>query len=281
MASKYLERYKALMKSGEAFSFTIAVGRVGEKVFKGFDGDVILTLAFDDYFRGEKMGGNELERRTINKVGKPVEVVVTGIDEEHGIVTTSHSAIAQTIEMKAKAEIDEGIVKGRPVVRQAKVFHTFGRGANSGAFVDLGAGLTGVIWVHDWSREFTPDINTVAKYGDMIDVAVIGPDDSKTRADYKCSRALTMGNVWKGIDKRYHKDDIVTVRCIDHWQEAFCGRLPNCPEINVKIRRPAKEKLEVLIGGLYVCKVQRASEGNRKFEVWPIRLLDAPEDNAE
>ncbi len=273
MASKYLNKYKTLLKSGEAFSFNVAVGRLQQKAFKAFDGDVTIVLSFEDYFRGEKLGGNELERRVVNKTGNPIEVVVTDIDEEKGIVTTSHSAIAQTIERKARAEIDAGIASGKPVIRRAKVFHMFGRGANSGAFVDLGAGLIGVIWVHDWSKEFTPDINIVANQGDMIDIAVIGPDDSETRADYKCSRALTMGDAWENIDQVYQKDDIVTVRCIDHWHEAFCGRLPNTPEINVKIRRPAKEKLEVLVGGLYVCKVQRVSKCNRKFEVWPIRQL--------
>ncbi len=273
MASKYLNKYKAFLKSGEAFSFNIAVSRIKERVFKGFDGDVIIMLSFDDYFGDEKFGDNELERRAINKAGNPVEVVVTGIDEEKNIVTTSHSAIAQTIGIKARAEIDGGIAKGKPVIKRAKVFRIFGRGTNSGAFVDLGAGLVGVVWVHDWSKEYTPDISIVAKPGDMIDVAVIGTDESKTRADYKCSRALTIGDAWKNIGNMYHKDDILTVRCIDHWQESFCGRLPNIPEINVRIRRPAKEKLEVLVGGLYVCRVRRVSEDNRKFEVWPIRQL--------
>ncbi len=272
-----IEKYKALLKSGETFSFNVINADLVTKTLKGVDGDVAIHLDLDDYY-GRKIEENEIRFRAANVVGNPVEVVVTDVDEEKLIVKTSYSVIAKKLTEREKKLIDDGIKKGKPVTRRARVYHVFGQGAMAGCFVYLGSGLTGVIWVHDWSREYTVELTEEVKVGDEFDVVVYGANDSKVRVDYKCSRAETMKDPWLGIGKLYHRGDLCSVRCVGRWKEGYVGKLPSAPEINVRMRRVPKDKLGIYVGGTYICEVTRVSEEAHKFEVWPLRLLDTPDD---
>jgi small subunit ribosomal protein S1 len=87
-----------------------------------------------------------------------------------------------------------------------------------GAFVDIGAGVEGMVHVSElsWSRVEEP--KDVVKVGDPIRVKVIGikPAEGKERGRIALSAKQLQGNPWESVQDRFKAGDIVegkVVRC--------------------------------------------------------------------
>lgn len=280
-SDKKLDYYKSKLNEDKTISFSADIADMSSGQFKTLDGDITLVLNFKDVFKGE-LSKESLRYKAIGMVGRPIDVTVSSIDEEQRIVTVTKNTYVARRESNARQKIEEGLLKNEPVTMKARVFYVFGKGDNSGALVGLiGTGLTGIIWLREWSTEYTSDVNMVAKVGDEFDVKVVGKNDSTQRADYKCSRAAAMASPWIGIEDFYKRGDIVAVKVVDHWQENFCGRVPNYPEINVKVQNPKADKVKVYVGGVYACEVVRASEKGHAFIARAIKFLHLADDEGD
>jgi len=211
-------------------------------------------------------------------------VKIIDVDRKNKKVVVSHVAAQEQVRPDVLSAIDKELKEGRPFRTQAIVLF-FSKG-NTIAFLNiLGIGIQGIIHVSEWSEGYTKSISSVAKKGDLIDVAITAHSkNSKTEnPQYECSRRLIIkeSNPWTNIEERVPLHTNVVVRCIDKAGRNFLGKIEGEEELTIFGHYPDKpsittgEPIVIRQGGVYTCFVSAVSEKKRVLRVRVIDEIDA------
>ena len=278
-----IEDYKELIGSKDLLNVVFSAAKNQEEIFCAYDEDgVELQLPYKEYFRGSSSNKEENQKRAAGAIRSAKNVIVKSVDEENNIVTVSYLG-ALAVERKiAQNNIDKKLEAGEYVRTQGNVIDVRGSGKQSFAIIRFkNSNLKGILWCDRWSPAYIEDLKDKVFVGMEVEVDIIERNESKVepRCRYICARDTVVGDVWKGIESRYHKDDIVNVKCESPWGRFFAGSITGEKELAVRMLVPQKkegvEPLLIVPGFVYQCVVAAVHEENHTFRVRPIRICNA------
>lgn len=188
-------------------------------------------------------------------------VKVTGIDALKKMVYVSH----QVARMEKRPEIEVQlqnylaakdktpiIVKGKVLKIQTK--NVKGEIVDTGVWLDLcGVGIPAFIYVGNWKRTFTETLRGKASYGDIVDVVVLERVERKNGMYYySCSRKELVQDPWEDqtLGEKYHKGDIVKIRCLSKRENNWFGEINGLSDIQVFAEYPSQKHDFAIVPGM-------------------------------
>jgi len=125
-------------------------------------------------------------------------------------VVLSRRAILEEQRKEEAAAVRATVVEG--AIRQGRVIGL----APFGAFVDIGAGVTGLVHVSELSHGHITQVDQAVQVGLAVDVKVLGIDDKKGRISLSVRQAQK--DPWDGVDERFQVGQVYpgTVRRSSH-----------------------------------------------------------------
>ena len=183
-----------------------------------------------------------------------------------------HEYVRKSNELN-RNKIVEDFENGKEVVVNAKITGIHGEGARSFALLRFNeSGLRGYVDCRDWSTGYTADVRFAAKVGDFIKVKVVEKNKSSLKADFRCSRALALGDPWEGIGEKLHRKDVVNVKIGGKWNGGFSGMIEGFPDITPWVALPDKHEFRLVPGLIYQCEITSLYEESKSMRVRPLRL---------
>lgn len=93
---------------------------------------------------------------------------------------------------------------------------------NFGAFIDLGAGKTGLVHISEVSNGYVKDIHDVLSVGDEVTVKVISVnDDGKIGLSIRKAQEQPAESGEESRPKKYQQKDPVTTEIVQHRKNLF------------------------------------------------------------
>lgn len=251
-----LKKYQNAYQSGEylmlsfarADSVTGDLSLVDEDITVIMPSDQISGKPYDLRFRAQKLEDVYC-------------VKVTGIDAPKKVVYVSHQAarmekrpeiedqLEKYLAAKAKMPI---IVKGKVLKIQTK--NIKGEIVDTGVWLDLcGVGIPAFIYVGNWKRTFTETLRGKASYGDIVDVVVLERVERKNGMYYySCSRKELVQDPWEDqtLGEKYHKGDIVKIRCLSKRENNWFGEINGLSDIQVFAEYPSQKHDFAIVPGM-------------------------------
>jgi len=272
-----LEDYKEAMKNKELLNVTFSVANNTEHIFIFNDGDIELRMEYKEFFISTNDDETN-ERQSAGAIRKPKTVLVKRIDEESRIVYVSYiDAMKMEREEKVK-EIDARLEAGERIRVKGKVIDVRGEKNRSYAVISFnGSTVRGIVWCNHWSPSYTIELRGKDLIGKEVEVLIVEKikNTRATHASYVCVRDVLMDDIWKGIEDKYHKGDVVNVMCVEKWGDVYAGTIEGENEMKVRMVMPDKKTsngLMLVAGLIYQCTVIHVNEKEKKFRVRPERL---------
>ena len=207
------------------------------------------------------------------RLSEEIEVFITSVDEENGIVNCSRDSIRALMKERETKEIDEYLAKkkGNFYVIKGRVAAVFGRGSNSHVKLLTESGLKLIMHCSEWSYDYIEDLHDHVKIGEEYDVAIIHRDKEEKDTDYVVSRRPVLPNPWADIEKKVKVGDIVVGRIVGRRKGSFNARIEGLDGITALSLFPDKDKkLRLVNGGRYQCEVLRVGENPRTLIIKPF-----------
>lgn len=276
-----MEEYKAFMKNKTLLNVAFSAARNQDEIFCAYDEDgVELRLPYKEYFMRADKEQNKLQ--TASVIRNPKNVIVKSVDMDKRIVTVSYLGALAMERQEAQKKIDTKIDKGEDVRVRGIIIDVRGSGKQSFAVIRFrDSNLKGLLWCNRWSPTYIADLKDKAAVGMEVEVDIVGYNKSKVepRCRYVCARDVVIGDIWEGIEKKYHKDDILNVKCEGPWVSFFAGSIAGEAELPIRMLAPkqkeGRQPLFLVPGLTYQCIVIGVSEENHTFRVMPLRLCNA------
>jgi small subunit ribosomal protein S1 len=187
--AKRLESWARLEKAHE--DKEIVKGIVDGKVKGGF------TVAIDNI--RAFLPGSLVDSRSQNEQleGKELEFLVIKLDKERNNVVVSRRAVLDEDDSVNRDEVLANLEEGKIVKGKVKNLTDYG------AFVDLGAGVDGLLHITDmaWKRVKNP--GEVVTVGEEIEVKVLKFEKERQRVSLGLKQLTA--DPWTDVDKRYPK----------------------------------------------------------------------------
>ncbi len=251
-----LKKYQNAYQSGEylMLSFTRADSVTGDLSL--VDEDITVIMPSD------QINGKPYDLRfRAQKLDDVYCVKVTGIDALKKMVYVSH----QVARMEKRPEIEVQlqnylaakdktpiIVKGKVLKIQTK--NVKGEIVDTGVWLDLcGVGIPAFIYVGNWKRTFTETLRGKASYGDIVDVVVLERVERKNGMYYySCSRKELVQDPWEDqtLGEKYHKGDIVKIRCLSKRENNWFGEINGLSDIQVFAEYPSQKHDFAIVPGM-------------------------------
>ena len=276
-----MEDYKALMKGKKLLNVAFSAAKNQDEVFCAYDDDgVELRLPYKEYFMRQDKEQNK--RQAASVILTPRNVIVKSVDMDKRIVMVSYLGALALERQEAQKNIDAKLDQNENVRVRGVVIDVRGSGKQSFAVIRfMDSNLKGLLWCNRWSPTYIEDLKGKAAVGMEVDVDIVAYNKSRVepRCRYICARDVVIGNIWEGIEEKYHVGDILNVKCEGPWNQFYVGSLAGEKELPVRMLIPPKKDGEAqlfLVPGLtYQCKVIGVGESNHTFRVVPLRLCNA------
>ena len=251
-----LKKYQNAYQHGEylMLSFSRADSVTGDLSL--VDEDITVTMPSD------QISGKPYDLRfRAQKLDDVYCVKVTGIDVSKKMVYVSH----QAARMEKRPEIEEQLQKyltakvKTPVIVKGKVLkiqtkNVKGEMVDTGVWLDLcGVGIPAFIYVGNWKRTFTETLRGKASYGDIVDVMVLERVERKNGMYYySCSRKELVQDPWEDqtLGEKYHKGDIVKIRCLSKRENNWFGEINGLSDIQVFAEYPSQKHDFAIVPGM-------------------------------
>lgn len=223
-------------------------------------------------------------------------VKVTAVDSAKKIVYVSH----QEARMEKRPEIEEAIQKhlesNTPVIVKGKVLKiqtrmVDGIPVDTGVWLDLcGVGIPAFVYIGNWKKTYTESLRGKAAYGDVIDVKVLERVERKNGMYYfSCSRKELVQDPWENqeLAEKYHKGDIVKIRCISKRENNWFGEINGLEDIQVFVEYPSERHHFAIIPGMeymgtiYYINQEEHSLKARVFQALSLEQLEEEDMSVE
>lgn len=273
-----LKKYEKAMNSGEYLmvSFTRADAVTGDLSFVEDDITVVMK---SDQITGKPYA---LKYRA-QKLGEQYCVKVQHIDTEKKVVTVSHHAARSEKRPEIEKELDKYLARKEqtPIMLKGRVLKVQQKNVNgitvdTGVWLDLcGVGIPGYIYIGNWKKTFTETLQGKVNYGDIVDVMVLSKVDGRNGMYYySCSRKELLADPWENAELRekYHKGDIVKIKCVSKKDGFWYGEINGLPDIQVLAEYPSqKHNFSIVpgfsyLGTLYHVDIKERSLKARVFQ---------------
>lgn len=205
-------------------------------------------------------------------LGEEIEVFITSVDEENGVVNCSRDSIRSQMREKEKKEIEEFLKNNEKdiYIVKGRVTSVWGFGSNSHAKLVTESGLKLIIHCSEWSYDYIEDLRDHVKVGEEYDVAIYYRDKEQKDTDFVVSRRRLLPDPWEGIEEKVKVGDIVVARLVGRRKGAFNVRIEGIDGILALALFPDNKKLRLANGGRYQCEVKRVGENPRTLVVKPF-----------
>lgn len=281
-----MKKYELAYKSGEhimlsferADSITGDLSLVDEDITVIMPADQISGKPYDLKYRAQKLE-------------QVYCVKVVGIDAANKLVHVSHHAARLEMRPKIEEELNKCLsaktktpilVKGKVLKIQTKMVD--GVSTDIGVWLDLcGVGIPAYIYVGDWKKTYTESLRGKAKYGDIVDVIVMERvERNKGMYYYSCSRKELVQDPWENLklNEKYHKGDIVKIRCISKKENHWFGEINGLEDIQVFAEYPSsKHNFSIVpgmeyMGTIYYINTEERSLKARVFQALSFEQLE-------
>lgn len=252
----HLYKYNQAYQTGSYLMLSFAKADAITGALSTIDGDVTVIMPAD------QISGKRYELRfRAQKLDDTYCVKVIGIDNATKQVMVSHHAarLEQRPEIEKELqkcldgrEVSPIIVKGKVLKIQSKMAD--GETIDTGVWLDLcGVGVPGFIYIGDWHRTFTQTLRGKAAYGDIIDVLVKKKvERERGMYYYACSRQELVQDPWesKELSDKYHKGDIVKIRCLVKKENHWFGQINGLEDIQVFAEYPSERHRFPIVPGM-------------------------------
>lgn len=286
-----MRKYELAYKNGEHLmmsfervdSITGDLSLVDENITVIMPADQISGKAYDLKYRAQKLE-------------QVYCVKVVGIDVTNKLVHVSHHAARLEMRPKIEEELNRCLsakektpilVKGKVLKIQTKMVD--GVSTDTGVWLDLcGVGIPAYIYVGNWKKTFTESLRGKARYGDVVDVIVTERvERKKGMYYYACSRKELVQDPWENLklNEKYHKGDIVKIRCISKKENHWFGEINGLDDIQVFAEYPSSKHKFVIVPGMeymgtiYYINTEERSLKARVFQALSFEQLE--EENTD
>lgn len=276
--TRNLKKYEEARKNGEymMLSFTRADAVTGDLSFVEDDVTVIM--------RSDQISGKPYALKfRAQKLEEQYCVKVMNVDAENRIVEVSHHAARSEKRPEIEKELDKYLSKKEqtPIILKGKVMKVQRKKVNeemvdTGVWLDLcGVGIPGFIYVGNWKKTFTETLQGKVAYGDIVEVMVLSKVDGKNGMYYySCSRKELVEDPWDSAElhEKYHKGDIVKIKCLSKRDNFWYGEINGLPDIQVLAEYPSqKHDFSIMpgfsyLGTLYHVDIKERSLKARVFQ---------------
>lgn len=251
-----LKKYELAYKSGEyiMLGFTRVDSVTGDLSL--VDEDITVILPAD------QISGKPYDLRyRAQKLDDVYCVKVIRVDPERKVVYVSH----QEARLEKRPEIETQLEKllaakdKTPIIVKGKVLkiqtrNIDGRTVDTGVWLDLcGVGIPAFIYVGNWKKTFTETLRGKTSYGDIVDVMVLEKvERKKGMYYYSCSRKELVQDPWdsKELNEKYHKGDIVKIRCLSKRENHWFGEINGLTDIQVFAEYPSQKHDFAIVPGM-------------------------------
>ena len=288
----HLKKYDTAYQSGEymMLSFTRVDSITGDLSL--VDDDITVIMPAD------QITGKPYDLRfRAQKLEDAYCVKVTGIEPARKIVYVSHQSARLEKRPEIEAELQKYLspkektpltVKGKVLRIQTK--NVRGENVDTGVWLDLcGVGIPAFIYIGNWKKTFTETLRGKAVYGDIIDVVVLEKvERNNGMYYYSCSRKELVQDPWesKELEEKYHKGDIVKIRCLSKRDNHWFGEINGLDDIQVFVEYPSQRHDFAIVPGMeymgtiyYINTEERALKA-RVFQALSLEQI-AREDAGE
>lgn len=288
-----MKKYEQAYKSGEHLmlsfervdSITGDLSLVDEDITVVMPAEQISGKAYDLKYRAQKLE-------------QVYCVKVVGIDIVNKLVHVSHHAARLEMRPKIENELNKCLsakdkapilVKGKVLKIQTKTVD--GVTMDTGVWLDLcGVGIPAYIYIGNWKKTFTESLRGKARYGDIVDVIVTEKvERNKGMYYYACSRKELVQDPWESLklNEKYHKGDIVKIRCISKKENHWFGEINGLEDIQVFAEYPSSKHDFMIVPGMeymgtiYYINTEERSLKARVFQALSFAQLEEENMSAE
>ena len=140
------------------------------------------------------------------------------------------------------------------------------------------------------NKTYTESLRGKAAYGDIIDVKVLERVERKNGMYYySCSRKELVQDPWESqeLSEKYHKGDIVKIRCISKRENNWFGEINGLDDIQVFVEYPSERHHFAIIPGMeymgtiYYINQDEHSLKARVFQALSLEQLEEENTNVE
>lgn len=245
VSSGQMKKYEQAYRSGEymmlsfakADSVTGDLSLIDEDITVIMPADQISGKPYDLKFRAQKLDDIYCVR-------------IMSIDNANRIVYVSHQEARLEKRPEIEAVLERNMKENTPVAVKGKVLkiqtkNVNGEQVDSGVWLDLcGVGIPGFVYIGNWKKTFTENLRGKVFYGDIVDVLVTDRVERKNGVYYfACSRKELVQDPWESqeLNEKYHKGDIVRIRCISKRENNWFGQINGLEDIQVFAEYPSSK----------------------------------------
>lgn len=206
-----------------------------------------------------------------NFIGIPLNVKITDIDTKNGVVYVKSARGTDNIRGGLISEICKELNKGNHPVLSGTVLFVH----NDRVIVNImNQNILGVIKAKDWRPTYTRFLSKTVQKNDVVEFAVMKLSERKKGKDlsFECSRREVMTSPWDTIED-IDVGSVITVECVNKPKDKlyFWGFSERVPEIDVMC--DLNEKLKIMVGVHYKCKVRTFDRAEKKLQVVPFAVV--------
>lgn len=286
-----LKKYEQAYRSGEYLmlgftrvdSLTGDLSLVDEDITVIMPADQISGKPYDLRFRAQKLDDVYC-------------VKVIRVDADRKIVYVSHNEARLEKRPEIEKELDKILTAKEklPIVVKGKVLKIQTKNVNgeivdTGVWLDLcGVGIPAFIYVGNWKKTFTETLRGKASYGDIVDVLVLEKVERKNGMYYySCSRKELVEDPWdsKELNEKYHKGDIVKIRCLSKRDNHWFGEINGLDDIQVFAEYPSQKHDFPIVPGMeymgtiYYINTEERSLKARVFQALSFERIEEENEN--
>lgn len=286
-----LKKYEQAYRSGEYLmlgftrvdSLTGDLSLVDEDITVIMPADQISGKPYDLRFRAQKLDDVYC-------------VKVIRVDADRKIVYVSHNEARLEKRPEIEKELDKILMAKEklPIVVKGKVLKIQTKNVNgeivdTGVWLDLcGVGIPAFIYVGNWKKTFTETLRGKASYGDIVDVLVLEKVERKNGMYYySCSRKELVEDPWdsKELNEKYHKGDIVKIRCLSKRDNHWFGEINGLDDIQVFAEYPSQKHDFPIVPGMeymgtiYYINTEERSLKARVFQALSFERIEEENEN--
>lgn len=215
---------------------------------------------------------------------------IMSIDNANRIVYVSHQEARLEKRPEIEAVLERNMKENTPVAVKGKVLkiqtkNVNGEQVDSGVWLDLcGVGIPGFVYIGNWKKTFTENLRGKVFYGDIVDVLVTDRVERKNGVYYfACSRKELVQDPWESqeLNEKYHKGDIVRIRCISKRENNWFGQINGLEDIQVFAEYPSSKHNFAIVPGMeymgtiYYINPEEHSLKARVFQALSFEQLDS------
>lgn len=262
---KVFEKYEELMNTQ-----TLLKVKVSDADNSG-NLHIPISLGINGIVKNEDVLGGEtynIRKRSVH-VGTSFLAVVKQVDRDSSTIYFSRAMAKDAYQKLLRETLKEGMQVN------ARVRHV--DSLNKRIYIDVeGCNLWGYIPINAWSHGFVYKPAETIKKNTIVSVIIKKHllTSGNRKEVFICSRKDAILNPWDNIEKRFTRNSIVLVECVDLQPTKFFARIPDMPDFDLDVyceypdndKKSEIEKIIIKLGHKYKVRVYDVSEADRKLK---------------